>query len=354
MLRALSSCLVVLVLLPGCELFTLELPCVTDDDCPFARVCSDERLCVARGSVAPPDDDDDDNDDDDELDAGSDPDAGPFRMDDCAPLTAIGREYQLCTTQTTFDIAQATCESAGARLVQLDDNANATLDALEEEELSAAVRAAGRLFFWMGATDRGTEGAFLWLDGRTADATSFANGEPNDGSFEDCVEVRRSGAWNDFSCGDARAVVCELDATPTGALPVGCTLGPAPGPYLFCPALTRFPEAQTLCQGQGGSLVQFGDNANRTENANEAALVRSNATTAGVGEYWLGLTDRDEEGVFRWLDGRSLDAADDNFDVNEPNAGVPGGEDCVAFDIVRRGWGDFACELTRDFVCERP
>ncbi len=75
---------------------------------------------------------------------------------------------------------------------------------------------------WIGATDRTTEGTFLWLD-NAADPlnggfTNWRAGEPNNGGVngEDCalIEGARMGTWDDRPCvvtgtAGAYAYVCQ-------------------------------------------------------------------------------------------------------------------------------------------------
>jgi hypothetical protein len=64
--------------------------------------------------------------------------------------------------------------------------------------------------YWIGANDRGTEGAWVWHSGSTAAFRNWGSGEPNDSSGEDCAEVNASsGLWNDKECDDYRTFVCE-------------------------------------------------------------------------------------------------------------------------------------------------
>ncbi|KAM7008878.1 uncharacterized protein LKV04_000929 [Tautogolabrus adspersus] len=68
---------------------------------------------------------------------------------------------------------------------------------------------------------------------------------------------------------------------------------------------------------------------------------------------WIGLSDREEEGTWRWVDGTPLNTS--YWDSREPN-GVPNrDEDCT--EIKRYGsvnsWNDESCELRRFWICEK-
>ncbi|KAJ1142398.1 hypothetical protein NDU88_008723 [Pleurodeles waltl] len=62
---------------------------------------------------------------------------------------------------------------------------------------------------------------------------------------------------------------------------------------------------------------------------------------------FLGINDKEEEGVFKLLDGNRITFA--NWNANEPNNG--GDEDCV--EMLSNGkWNDIACSHTGITVCE--
>uniref|UniRef100_A0A8C2IR39 Si:dkey-181c13.1 n=1 Tax=Cyprinus carpio TaxID=7962 RepID=A0A8C2IR39_CYPCA len=61
-------------------------------------------------------------------------------------------------------------------------------------------------------------------------------------------------------------------------------------------------------------------------------------TSANI--VWIGLTDSDNEGVWKWVDGST---------PNEPNGKV-GDEDCA---VSQYSWADFPCNYTFVWICER-
>ena len=84
------------------------------------------------------------------------------------------------------------------------------------------------------------------------------------------------------------------------------------------------------------------------DNENEAVYRH---TYPHINRYWIGLNDRNQEGVFKWADGtQSLYM---NWQRNEPNNA--GNEDCAAFgDILsypRDKWNDAKCTDIKPFVC---
>ncbi|KAM9611033.1 uncharacterized protein ACIBXB_022489 [Morphnus guianensis] len=64
--------------------------------------------------------------------------------------------------------------------------------------------------------------------------------------------------------------------------------------------------------------------------------------------YWLGLSDREQEGGWRWLDGTP--PAFSSWGRGEPNGGR--GQNCAAL-LPHGRWDDLPCERALPWVCER-
>lgn len=69
------------------------------------------------------------------------------------------------------------------------------------------------------------------------------------------------------------------------------------------------------------------------------------------GNQWIGLDDREDEGVYRWANGVILQRGVDyeNWNTTEPNNFF--GEDCIEMRGDGR-WNDETCDATRRYVCE--
>lgn len=74
---------------------------------------------------------------------------------------------------------------------------------------------------------------------------------------------------------------------------------------------------------------------------------------AGKGYFWLGLTDKDEENVWKWLDGTLPIFT--KWKLGQPDNWSHGheeGEDCAGL-IHEATWNDFFCTDRIGFICEQ-
>lgn len=115
--------------------------------------------------------------------------------------------YTVCTSRVNWYAARRSCAAQGGRLV-----------VLETEEENLAVGQLARPWFerafWIGLSDRTTEGEWVWIDGSPLSYdTGWAANEPNNaGNGEDCAHSnwQDDGIWNDTRCGTREPYVCEF------------------------------------------------------------------------------------------------------------------------------------------------
>ena len=97
-------------------------------------------------------------------------------------------------------------------------------------------------------------------------------------------------------------------------------------------------DAEDYCRGEGAHLVSV-------HSAKENEFVRS----LDSGYLWLGGTDEDTEGIWRWTDGSAFSFK--NWKRGEPNN--HGNEHCVHTDIGdNQQWNDNQCTDKLKFVCK--
>ncbi|MCA9560736.1 MAG: hypothetical protein KC583_19445, partial [Myxococcales bacterium] len=116
--------------------------------------------------------------------------------------------------------------------------------------------------------------------------------------------------------------------------------------YLVCPRGRPWFDARAWCAAYGADLIVIGSAAEGNWAIEQAQQIRDE-------EYWIGLTDLAEEGVFVWVDGSPLGYR--NWDRNEPNdAGAgEGTENCVHYNTEQNpDWNDQGCGSAFGALCE--
>jgi hypothetical protein len=134
--------------------------------------------------------------------AVSTPDARPCT----GTMAPDGSCLVFVSTPVTYAAAKAACVAMNAHVAYLK---SADVD-------TAAEALVGTANTWIGATDRVTEGTFLWDDGSALTFTNWHTGEPNSGGIdatyqEDCAIIagaRVGKQWDDRPC-DASEVAAS-------------------------------------------------------------------------------------------------------------------------------------------------
>uniref|UniRef100_A0A8C6SX67 C-type lectin domain-containing protein n=1 Tax=Neogobius melanostomus TaxID=47308 RepID=A0A8C6SX67_9GOBI len=121
--------------------------------------------------------------------------------------------------------------------------------------------------------------------------------------------------------------------------------------YNFSSNRLNWTESRDMCQSLGGHLVKI-------ESREEQKFVFNQLIKDD--RFWIGLTDSETEGQWKWTDGSALDQSltfwnqePDNYDVINPE-----GEDCVVIVLedkssVFKSWGDVPCNDKYRFICEK-
>ena len=99
-------------------------------------------------------------------------------------------------------------------------------------------------------------------------------------------------------------------------------------------------DAQSSCAVWGGDLTSI-----TTERENNLLYTAISDT---VSNCWIGLHERDGDGVYQWVDGTALSYT--NWAENETNALTT--DDCVEMNL-KGNWKNLDCETERNwFICE--
>ncbi|KAF0046779.1 hypothetical protein F2P81_000412 [Scophthalmus maximus] len=110
------------------------------------------------------------------------------------------------------------------------------------------------------------------------------------------------------------------------------------------PQRLNFDEASQFCTNVSSHMVIINDNE-------EQQFVRN--AIAEKGYFWLGLTDKEEENVWKWVDGTL--PVFKKWKPGQPDNWTHGhedGEDCAGL-IHNANWNDFYCTDRIGFICER-
>uniref|UniRef100_A0A1A8RM06 Collectin-12 n=1 Tax=Nothobranchius rachovii TaxID=451742 RepID=A0A1A8RM06_9TELE len=117
--------------------------------------------------------------------------------------------------------------------------------------------------------------------------------------------------------------------------------------YYFSSGSQRlnFNGANKFCSNISSHLIII-------NNDEEQQFVRK--AIAGKGFFWLGLTDKEKENVWKWVDGTI--PVFTKWKPGQPDNWTHGhedGEDCAGL-IHNANWNDFYCTDSIGFICERP
>ena len=105
-----------------------------------------------------------------------------------------------------------------------------------------------------------------------------------------------------------------------------------------------YAEAVKVCKSLGRKLFEP---KSSTANSKVTAL----AKTKGVTEFWIGIHDKTNEGIFTYeSNGQTIGYK--NWHSNEPND-YGSGEDCAEIYVNIGIWNDLPCNKKLSFVCEK-
>jgi hypothetical protein len=145
-------------------------------------------------------------------------------------------------------------------------------------------------------------------------------------------------------CGDGIDQDCNGRADDGPDCPDCVPIGQAAHQYWVCPNRRPYADAVAHCAAEGAELVHL-------QTAAENDWIRRQAAEVQTQDYWVGLTDTDQEGAFVWPDGSGVEAFDAWRD-GEPNGGDR--ENCVSLRPQDGAWYDRRCEDAVAVLCEAP
>ncbi|XP_054984692.1 C-type lectin domain family 17, member A isoform X1 [Sorex araneus] len=114
--------------------------------------------------------------------------------------------------------------------------------------------------------------------------------------------------------------------------------------YYFSQNTKSWDTAQKFCKDHFSHLVIV------NSHSEQKFITRTKNYPSRV--YWLGMSDRQKERVWRWLDSSLVTDALNFWAPGEPNDS-DSNEDCGSLGSMGR-WNDLPCDTTNYWICERP
>ncbi|XP_052425228.1 CD209 antigen-like protein C [Carassius gibelio] len=110
--------------------------------------------------------------------------------------------------------------------------------------------------------------------------------------------------------------------------------------YFFSSEKKNWDESRRYCRERGADLIII-------NNREEQDFVKN---ISGSDHFWIGLTDVEEEGRWKWVDGSNINITSGFWKFGEPNS-HQGNEDCA--DTHSSGWFDTKCDSSVKWICEK-
>ncbi|XP_078671138.1 uncharacterized protein LOC144911186 [Branchiostoma floridae x Branchiostoma belcheri] len=261
--------------------------------------------------------------------------------------------YKAFNEKTTYSGAVAKCSADRGTLAMPRDTAtNKFLIYLKN-----AVDING--LFRFGLTDNHREGGWKWANNIPLGGfKAWGPGEPNNYANEDCAEYNAGivaapyssikNMWNDFECSNAnRKFICQVSPRPP-VVQVTCPAGYRPFQQNCFKAFPQtkpdYSWAMKACQAEGGRLAMPKDAATN------AFLVQLKNAVLNSAAFYIGLSDQNAEGQWRFADGTALGSYN-NWNPGEPNN--VGNEDCATLLPGSGGkWNDLSCSSNLRYICQ--
>lgn len=163
--------------------------------------------------------------------------------------------------------------------------------------------------YWIGGTDKDSEGTWKWVNGNGISYSNWASGEPNNtNNTEHYMGVYSNGTWNDFQ--DEHSDVGYITETEISGAPTEYIDNNGHYYYLY-DAEVDWHSAKAFCEAMGGHLVTMND-------SKEQAFVQSLASR-GNGEftsYYIGASSY-KDGKWSWVTNEEFNYT--NWSSGEPN-----------------------------------
>ncbi|KAM9163688.1 macrophage mannose receptor 1-like isoform 1-T1 [Pangshura tecta] len=205
---------------------------------------------------------------------------------------------------------------------------------------------------WIGLNALKIQMYFEWSDGTPVTYIKWLRGQPSYVKRqEDCVVMKgQDGYWAANVCEKKLGYICKRTPLPQAPREVeiidpGCQRGWKRHGfhcYLVGHTSVTFSEANKTCERSNAYLATV-------EDKNEQAYLISLIGLRPEKYFWIGLSDVEEPGTFKWTNGAAVL-------FSHWNSAMPGGKSgCVAMGtgIAAGLWDVLSCEKTAKFLCKQ-
>ncbi|KFP25770.1 Macrophage mannose receptor 1, partial [Colius striatus] len=254
--------------------------------------------------------------------------------------------YKIFRETKQWEEALASCQKEGSQL--------ASIQSLEEHSFIVSqlgYKPTDKL--WIGLNDHKVQMYFEWSDGMPVTYTKWHLGEPSttNNRPEDCVLIKgQDGYWADYVCENKAGYICKRKpmtqiVRAKEITDAGCKKGwRRYGTYCYFigHAPATFSEANITCDGEKGYLATV-------ESRYEQAYLISLIGLRPEKYFWLGLSDMEDQGTFRWANGEAVSFT--HWDVAMPGSN-PG---CVAMKTGSAAglWDVLDCKTKQKYICKQ-
>ncbi|KAL7855936.1 hypothetical protein AOLI_G00195400 [Acnodon oligacanthus] len=170
--------------------------------------------------------------------------------------------------------------------------------------------------------------------GKTADDRTTESNESRDSS--DDVYVNEDVLETNVTRSHEGIMTSERDINTPGWIYFSSSV------YYISSEEKIWSESRQYCRERGADLVTI----NSRDEQDFTEMMRKGQ------KAWIGLTDSDEEGAWKWVDGSALTTG--FWKHGEPNS--YGDEDCAVTGYgsgPEKSWADFPCSYKCVWICER-
>lgn len=224
---------------------------------------------------------------------------------DYVPFKTIefnGHIYSFYDELLSYTNAVAKCKAMGGKLATITS-------ATEQKLILNELENGKRSNYWIGLADGGNSGKFSWTTGEKLSYKNWIEGQPNASSGKNAAMIQKSynGKWNDVSESYSNAgFICEIDANKikyTG----GKTYN-GKSYYRFDTHMS-WNDAKAVSEMFGGHLATI-------TSQGELNAVQTLASGGSAKSYWLGASDAEKSGTFKWVTGETFSF--NNWLANNP------------------------------------